>query len=54
MKTANLFDLTGKTALVTGGGRGIGLDMAIGLAEAGAQVRAQPRREARLRREVSC
>ena len=38
MKTANLFDLTGKTALVTGGGRGIGLDMAIGLAEAGAQV----------------
>ena len=38
MKTAELFDLTGKTALVTGGGRGIGLDMAIGLAEAGAQV----------------
>ena len=38
MKTQQLFDLTGKTAVVTGGGRGIGLDMAIGLAEAGADV----------------
>jgi gluconate 5-dehydrogenase len=33
-----LFDLTGKTALVTGGGRGMGRHMAIGLAEAGADV----------------
>ena len=38
MKTQDLFDLRGKTALVTGGGRGIGLDMAMGLAEAGADV----------------
>jgi NAD(P)-dependent dehydrogenase (short-subunit alcohol dehydrogenase family) len=38
MQTQQLFDLSGKTALVTGGGRGIGLDMAIGLAEAGADV----------------
>ena len=38
MDTADLFDLEGKTALVTGGGRGIGLDMAVGLAEAGATV----------------
>jgi NAD(P)-dependent dehydrogenase (short-subunit alcohol dehydrogenase family) len=33
-----LFDLTGKTAVVTGGTRGIGLMMARGLLEAGARV----------------
>ena len=32
------FDLTGKTALVTGCNRGIGMGMAIGLAEAGANI----------------
>ncbi len=35
---AQLFDLTGKRALVTGGTRGIGLMMARGLVQAGARV----------------
>ena len=34
----SLFDLTGRTALVTGSSRGLGLAMAEGLAEAGAAV----------------
>ena len=34
----DLFDLTGKTAVVTGGSRGIGLMIARGLLEAGARV----------------
>jgi NAD(P)-dependent dehydrogenase (short-subunit alcohol dehydrogenase family) len=33
-----LFDLTGKTAIVSGGGKGIGRQMAEGLAEAGANL----------------
>ena len=33
---AQLFDLTGKSALVTGGTRGIGMMMARGLLQAGA------------------
>lgn len=34
----SLFDLTGKTALITGGNKGIGFSMAAGLAEAGADI----------------
>ena len=38
MHVRELFDLSGRTALVTGGGRGLGQHIAIGLAEAGADV----------------
>jgi gluconate 5-dehydrogenase len=41
----DLFDLTGKTAIVTGGSRGIGVEMAEGLAEAGASLLLCARRE---------
>src|SRR5947209_2572733 len=34
----DLFDIAGKTAVVTGGGRGIGLMIARGLVQAGARI----------------
>ena len=46
--TAQIFDLSGKTALVLGGTSGIGLALAMGLAEAGADVVASSRRAAQV------
>jgi gluconate 5-dehydrogenase len=49
MNLQQAFDLHGKTALITGGGTGLGLAMAACLAECGAQVVLCGRREAPLR-----
>lgn len=48
-----LFDLTGRVAIVTGGSRGLGLEMAEGLAEAGAALMLCARREEWLTPAVS-
>lgn len=47
-----LFDLSGRVAIVTGGSRGLGLEMAEGLAEAGASLMLCARREEWLRPAV--
>lgn len=44
MRVSELFDLSGKVGIVTGGGRGLGLEMAEGLVEAGAKVAITGRR----------
>ncbi|WP_201981620.1 SDR family NAD(P)-dependent oxidoreductase [Hymenobacter rubidus] len=51
-RPANVFSLDGKLALVTGGGTGIGLEIARCMAEAGATVVITGRREAVLREAV--
>ena len=45
MSVRNLLDLTGKTAIVTGGSRGIGLQMAMALGEMGAKVALTARKQ---------
>jgi gluconate 5-dehydrogenase len=48
-----LFDLTGKTALVTGGSRGLGLQMAHALGEAGAKIMISSRKAEDLEQAVA-
>ena len=48
MSVKQLFDLSGKTALITGGSRGLGLQMAEALGEMGAKVAITARKEAEL------
>ena len=48
-----LFDLSGRTALVTGGSRGLGLQMAHALGEAGARVIVSSRKAADLQEAVA-
>ena len=47
-RVQQLFDLTGQTALVTGGSRGLGLQMAEALGEAGAKIMLSSRKAADL------
>jgi len=51
--TSQLFDLTGKVAIVTGGNGGIGLGMARGLADAGASIAVVGRNEAKSQAAVT-
>ena len=48
-----LFDLHGKTALVTGGSRGLGLQLAQALGEAGARLMLTSRKQADLDEAVA-
>ncbi len=53
MKLQDLFSLKGKTAVVTGGGRGIGRFIATGLAEAGANIVIASRKFEKLEKAAS-
>ncbi|MEO6024211.1 MAG: SDR family NAD(P)-dependent oxidoreductase, partial [Burkholderiales bacterium] len=45
MNVLDQFKLDGKVALITGGSRGLGLEIAVGLVQAGAKVALMARRE---------
>ena len=53
MPTTNLFDLSGRVAVVTGGNGGIGRGIALGLAQAGAAIAVLARNEAKNQRVMS-
>ncbi len=52
MELKKLFDLSGQVALITGGSRGLGEEIALGLAEAGASLMLLARREPALAETV--
>lgn len=52
-KVQQLFDLSGRTALITGGSRGLGLQMAHALGEAGARVMLSARKADELEQAVA-
>jgi 2-dehydro-3-deoxy-D-gluconate 5-dehydrogenase len=53
MSSKNLFDLSGRVAVVTGGNGGIGRGIALGLAQAGAAIAVVARNEQKNRRVVN-
>jgi 2-dehydro-3-deoxy-D-gluconate 5-dehydrogenase len=53
MPTSNLFDLSGRVAVVTGGNGGIGQGIALGLAQAGASIAILARNEEKNQRVLS-
>jgi gluconate 5-dehydrogenase len=53
MSLSPLFDLTGRTALITGGSRGLGLQIAEALGEAGAKVMLSARKAPELEEAVA-